>query len=252
MHTVSDFDAQQYADDVLRDGYSVINGVLSDADVRHLHAAVSSIPSGEEIRRKRSVYGIRNLLEICPAVQRLAAQPHIRQFVTPVLGDNAFAVRVIFFDKVAGANWALGWHQDSVISVSARHDVSGFVAWSCKAGVWQVQPPVEVLARMFAVRVHLDDCDVNNGPLRVIPGSHCHGWLDEEIDDWKRRGPTQICTVDRGGVVSMCPLTLHASSASESVGHRRVIHIEYACDDLPGVLDWNNRIGSERAAAPSR
>jgi hypothetical protein len=40
----------------------------------------------------------------------------------------------------------------------------------------------------------------------------------------------------------MCPLTLHASAAAETIGHRRVIHIEYAADDLPAGLEWNGRI----------
>ncbi len=239
--------ANRYAADFHRDGYAVFNEVLSIDEVEDLSAAVSALPAGEAIRRKRGVYGVRNLLEVCPRVRQLATEPHIRRFVTPVLGEGAFAVRAIFFDKVPDANWALGWHQDSVISVAARHDMPGFVAWSQKAGVWQAQPPAEVLARMLAVRVHLDDCGEHNGPLRVIPGSHRHGWLDDEIVGWKQRGPIVTCTVSSGGVITMCPLTLHASSASQSASHRRVIHIEYANADLPGGLDWNSRIGSAEA-----
>ncbi len=237
------FDAVAYARDFKRDGFSIANDVLSPLDVERLRQVVAAIPDGEEVRRKRNVYGVRNLIEVCDEVRTLAAQPQIRKFVIPVLGEGAFAVRAIFFDKVPGANWALGWHQDSVISVKERHDVEGFVAWAKKAGVWQVQPPAEVLAKMVAVRIHLDDCHPGNGPLRVIPGSHQHGWLDDEMDEWKTRGPIIACSVDCGGVVTMCPLTLHASSASENAYHRRVIHLEYACDDLPEDLDWNNRIG---------
>ncbi|MBM4004025.1 MAG: phytanoyl-CoA dioxygenase family protein, partial [Planctomycetes bacterium] len=72
--------------------------------------------------------------------------------------------------------------------------------------MWQVQPPAEILAQMIAVRVHLDDCGANNGRLRVLPGSHRFGWLDDELDDWKRRVPEVVCTVRSGGVVTMCPL----------------------------------------------
>ena len=242
MHDPRESDASQYAADFRLEGYAIFNRVLPQGEIDQLVSAIDLIPDGPEVRRKRGVYGIRNLLEICPAVQRLAADPRIRRFVTPILGGSAFAVRAIFFDKVPGANWALGWHQDSVISVGAQHEVPGFVAWSRKAGVWQVQPPHEVLARMIAIRVHLDDCRTDNGPLRVIPGSHVHGWLDDELDDWKRRVPQVLCLVNRGGVVAMCPLVLHASAASKSIEHRRVIHLEYACDELPGDLDWNNRI----------
>ena len=167
-----------------------------------------------------------------------------------MLGDGAFAVRAIFFDKVPGANWSLFWHQDNVIAVKERRDVPGFVAWSQKAGVWQVQPPAEVLAQMVAVRVHLDDCGPANGPLRVLPGSHRFGWLDEQLDEWKRRVPEVVCTAASGGVVAMCPLTLHASAASETASHRRVIHIEYAAAELPAGLQWNNRILPEGSSAP--
>ncbi|MGH7136010.1 MAG: phytanoyl-CoA dioxygenase family protein, partial [Pirellulales bacterium] len=183
-----------------------------------------------------------NLLEICPAARSLATKPSVRRFATAVLGDNAFAVRAIFFDKVSDANWSLFWHQDNVIAVEQRRDVSGFVGWSQKAGVWQVQPPAEVLAQMVAVRVHLDDCGPDNGPLRVLPGSHRFGWLDDELDDWKSRVAEVVCTVRCGGIVAICPLTLHASAACGAVGHRRVIHIEYAAAELPAGLDWNNRI----------
>ncbi len=237
-----EFDGDRFASAFFRDGYSVHDGVISIEEVQSLREAVATLPNRAEVRKKSSVYGVRNLLEICPQVRSLAATPSVRQFATAVFGPDAFAVRAIFFDKVPDANWSLFWHQDNVIAVKERHDTPGFVGWSQKAGVWQVQPPAEILAQMVAVRIHLDDCGANNGPLRVIPGSHRSGWLDDQLDDWKARVPEVVCKVRCGGVVTMCPLTLHASAPSEAVGHRRVIHIEYAATDLPAKLEWNNRI----------
>src|SRR5215469_16844313 len=115
MENTAEFDAECYARDFSRDGYSVHEDVVPTEHVARLRDAVARIPSGEEVRRKRAVYGVRNLLEICPEVRWLAGQPYIRQFVSPVLGTSAFAVRAIFFDKVPGANWSLFWHQDNVI-----------------------------------------------------------------------------------------------------------------------------------------
>jgi hypothetical protein len=242
MSSLTDFDASRYAASFHRDGYFICDDVIYLQDVEDLRRAVSALPNREEVRRKRSVYGVRHLLEICPAARILATNPGVRRFATAVLGDNAFAVRAIFFDKVPDANWSLCWHQDNVIAVKERRDVPGFVAWSQKAGVWQVQPPFEILAEMIAVRVYLDDCGPDNGPLRVLPGSHRFGWLDDRLDDWKSRVPEVTCTVRCGGVVAMCPLTLHASGASVAASHRRVIHIEYAAAELPAGLRWNNRI----------
>lgn len=241
MKGLTDFDVGQYATTFRREGYFIREDVISCQEVEELRRAIAALPVGQEVRRKRSVYGVRNLLEICPAVQSLAVNESVRRFATAVLGDDAFAVRAIFFDKVPDANWSLCWHQDNVIAVKERRAVSGFVAWSQKAGVWQVQPPAEILAQMVAVRVHLDDCGPDNGPLRVIPGSHRFGWLDDKLDAWKSRVPEVVCTVRCGGVVAICPLTLHASAASRVVGHRRVIHIEYAAAELPAGLQSNNR-----------
>jgi ectoine hydroxylase-related dioxygenase (phytanoyl-CoA dioxygenase family) len=100
---------------------------------------------------------------------------------------------------------------------------------------------------MVAVRVHLDDCGPDNGPLRVLPGSHRHGWVEDQLAHWKQTAPEITCTVGVGGIVIMCPTILHASSRSVSPSHRRVIHIEFANEELPGGLEWNQRIAPTTA-----
>jgi hypothetical protein len=235
---LSEFDSSSYAACFEHDGYALLPRVLSHATVERLRVAIDRVPPGEAVRRKRSVYGVRNLMDLVPEVAQLAVSPEVWQFVTPILGTGAFATRAILFNKTPDANWALGWHQDSVIAVAEQVDTPGFIAWGRKAGVWQVQPPAEILARMLALRIHLDDCRADNGALRVIPGSHRHGWLDGEIADWKARGAV-TCEVPAGALLAMCPLTLHASSRAERPANRRVIHIEYASEPLPNGLVWH-------------
>jgi uncharacterized UPF0146 family protein len=236
------FDPKEYAQQFRDRGFAVFPRLLAEAEVDRLRRAIEAIPDCDAVRRKRNVYGVRNLLDLSPDVCRLARLPEIRALVTPLLGEEAFAARAIFFDKVSGANWALGWHQDRVIAVAEKGDARGFLAWGQKAGVWQVQPPPEIMAAMVAVRVHLDDCHADNGPLRVLPGSQCNGWLDNEIDRWKRDVEPVTCLADAGGALTMCPLILHASSKAESPSHRRVIHIEFASQELPGGLQWHRRV----------
>ncbi len=231
-----------YIDQIREDGFAIVGGVVSSETVGHLRTAISSLPEGEEIRRRTNVYGIRNLLDVSAEIRKLAAAAEICELVAPVLGPQCFAVRATFFDKVPEANWKLQWHQDSVISVRDRVETPGFTAWSRKAGVLQVQPPDEVLYEMLAVRVHLDDCSDRNGPLRVLSGSHTKKWPLEEIPECKSEFREVVCKVDEGGVLVMRPLVLHASSSSEVPEHRRVIHIEYANRELPGALEWQQRI----------
>ncbi len=191
--------------------------------------------------------GIRNLLDI-PLIADLAERASVRGLVEPILGHDAFPVRAILFDKTPVANWKVSWHQDLTVAVTKRIDVPGYGPWSEKAGVWHVQPPAAVLQGMLAVRVHIDESGVTNGPLRVLPGSHRVGKLrDADIPAWRARIAEQICAVPRGGVVLMRPLLLHASSPALEPQHRRVIHIEFASARLAPGLEW--RWAKDRARA---
>ena len=223
-------------------GFAIVDDVLDTSQVEHYREAISSIEIGQEVRRKAEVYGIRNLLGVCSEVRSLATTPQVRELVEPILGTECFAVRATFFDKVSTANWNVGLHQDCFITVQHRIDTNGFGPWSQKACVIQVRPPEDVLKGMLAVRIHLDDCRRNNGALRILAGSHIRHWSQEEVSRCRTRFPEQICEVSLGGVLAMRPLALHASSASEAPDHRRVIHIEFANQELPNGLEWKNRI----------
>lgn len=92
----------------------------------------------------------------------------------------------------------------------------------------------EILAHLgeeqvTALRLHLDDSREDNGPLRVLPGTHELGVLDDAAVQQLARVRTAVpCVVERGGVLMMRPLLVHASSRSQSGRPRRVLHIEYA------------------------
>lgn len=186
-------------------------------------------------------YGKRNLLDH-PDVLALVTHPDIASIVGDVLGPDAFAVRAILFDKLEGRNWHVGWHQDQAIAIKERAKVNGFGPTSVKDGVPHTRASVQVLEHMLAVRLHLDDCGPDNGPLRCVPGSHTLGRLnpDQSLEHKQRLGE-QTCNVSRGGVLLMRPLCLHASSPAKTPRHRRVIHIEFAGCELPDPLAWHER-----------
>jgi ectoine hydroxylase-related dioxygenase (phytanoyl-CoA dioxygenase family) len=186
--------------------------------------------------------GHRNLLSR-PEVTALCRHPGIAALVRKVLGPHAFACKATLFDKTPQANWKVAWHQDLAIAVHGEARPPGWKAWSLKAGVLHAQPPRTVLDNMLALRLHLDDCNASNGALRLIPGSHRDGRLDEAATEaWKARNTGLRCDVQAGGVLLMRPLILHASSAGDSPAQRRVLHLEFAAQDLPEDLDWAKRI----------
>ncbi|HEV2690080.1 MAG TPA: phytanoyl-CoA dioxygenase family protein [Bryobacteraceae bacterium] len=223
-----------------RVGFAIVPEVVGVDDVKRLIAALHACADDDGLRvRRGQMYAARNLLTRVPAVAELAASSVIRSLVEQVLGSGAKVVRGLLFDKTPGANWKVVWHQDLSIAVWERIDVGGFGPWSMKSGVQHVQPPARVLEQMLTVRVHLDDCFEDNGPLLVLPASHDQGVLSPaQIAQWRQRAAPASCIVCAGGVVLMRPLLLHASSAAITPRHRRVIHLEYAAQEQPGGLQW--------------
>jgi hypothetical protein len=228
---------------VLREkGFLVVPRLLGVPDVEHLKTELSLVARADGVRCRGETYAIRNLLEACPAVRTLAESPQIRSLVDPVLGNGAFPVRSLLFDRTAEANWLVPWHQDMTICVAEKRDVPRYGPWSIKAGQWHVQPPITVLDAMLSVRIHLDHCDELNGALRVIPGTHNQGRLNaNDIQRAEEICGTSICSVESGGALVLKPLLVHASSAARNPVHRRVVHIDFANCNLHGGVSWQTR-----------
>jgi len=172
--------------------------------------------------------------------------------MTEIAGAAAAAelrpVRVIRFDKAADANWFVPWHQDRTVAMDRRDEAApGFGPWSTKAGVPHAEAPASLLARMLTVRLHLDDCPVENGPLLVVPGSHgLHrdGQRPEDVD-----ARAVACTARAGDCVLMRPLLWHASRKATKPAHRRVLHVEFGPQSPGAGLQWADGPHDARVAA---
>ena len=215
-----------------RDGFELVEHRIDQDAVESLRLAMAQLPS-----RHRG--GVRNLLRDSETIAALASSESLKSLADAALGADAFPVRGLFFDKSPDANWKVPWHQDTAIAVAERIEMPGFIGWSVKDDVPHVHPPTGILERMVALRIHLDDCGRDNGTLRVLPGSHRDGKLDDAaIDHWRQTTAEVSCCAASGDVLLMRTLLLHASSPVKSPSRRRVIHLEYACETLPGGLKW--------------
>jgi ectoine hydroxylase-related dioxygenase (phytanoyl-CoA dioxygenase family) len=227
------------------DGYVILEHLVPVDLVQALVQSIESldpVDDSQAVRRRRNAtFAIRNAISVLPHASLLASASPLQTIIEHVLGPNARIVRSILFDKNPEANWTVPWHQDTTIAVKQRIETEGFGPWSVKAGVCHVRPPTEVLEKMLTARVHLDDCDAANGALKVVPGSHRHGLLDDAAESRCRAStPPVICEARLAGVLLMRPLLLHASSPAESPRHRRVLHLEFASEPLPNGLQWHD------------
>jgi len=182
--------------------------------------------------------GSRNLLTQ-PQCRDIAVQLKARLVEADLLDPASVAVQCTLFDKTADRNWLVALHQDTSIPASASPPDAALPV-SIKEGEPYVQPPAEVLESLLAVRVHLDDCGVDAGPLRVVPGSHRAGRLgDAEARALRDIHGEVTCTAARGDALAMRPLLLHASSRARAPVRRRVLHFLFGPARLPHGLVWN-------------
>jgi len=187
---------------------------------------------------------IRDVFDAGGAYEALARIPALRRLASDALGEMAWPVRASLFAKSKASNWSVPWHQDRVVWLRERHAVAGFHAWSEKGGILRASAPEAVLSRMLALRVHLDPCDRDAGPLEVLPGTHrqihdaaCRDRMSAEI------APIRL-TAGAGDVLLMRPLLVHRSARASRPTTRRILHVEFASRSLPGLLRW--RYGPRR------
>ena len=155
------------------------------------------------------------------------------------LSDKARPVRAVLFDKSEEANWSTGWHQDRTIAVRQRRDTAGYGHWSAKGGAIHVEPPFKILRGMITVRAHLDDCDADNAPLLIAPGSHQLGRVPiAAINDAAARLGTTCCLAQAGDIWAYATPILHASDRAKQPRRRRVLQVDFSASPLAGGLEW--------------
>jgi ectoine hydroxylase-related dioxygenase (phytanoyl-CoA dioxygenase family) len=203
-------------------GFAVIPGVLDARETESFLAAL------RDTALSRSKAGIRHLLGH-QATAAIAHDPRLMAVACDVLGPKATPFHATLFDKSPDANWLVVWHQDTALPLREKRESFGWGPWSVKQGVIYAHAPATALQKVLALRIHLDDSTMANGPLRVLPGTHERGVLsDDSIQESVSRIPAIDCPVAKGGILIMRPLIVHSSSKSQTEMPRRVLHIEYA------------------------
>jgi Phytanoyl-CoA dioxygenase (PhyH) len=232
-------------------GFALVPGVFSAAAMenvaRDISAALATeLADGSTIYGgSGTVYASRNVLMLWPPAGQAWRQPPLPSILSAMLGQEYGLVRALYFDKPPDQTWALPWHKDLTIAVRDNQvQSSHFRKPTTKAGVPHIEAPVDVLRTMLTCRIHLDEVTEENGPLKVIPGSHRTGkTLALEAD------PPETILSRQGDVLLMRPLLAHCSNRShpDTRQHRRILHLEFAGSPrLPDRFLWHDFIPGNR------
>jgi hypothetical protein len=224
------------------DGFIVIDDVYSAPEIDAIGALLESADcTNQNFRKTTDLFAIRQFLKEIPGMADLIFKDNLRSLIARHMGTDYFVVKSIYFDKPELSNWMVPWHQDITISVDRRQELDSFHGWTAKSGQYSVCPPVSYLENICTLRIHLDDTDADNGALKIVPGSHSKGIIRLETISHHLENPTLV-PISKGGIMLMKPLLIHASEKSTNSNKRRVIHIEFSNRELPGFLQWSERM----------
>ncbi|MFL6708283.1 MAG: phytanoyl-CoA dioxygenase family protein [Massilia sp.] len=217
-----------------QDGYAVIAQLLTASECATISAALAGTADPS--------IGSRNLLDL-PWCKALAHTLGSHPAIASHLPQEARAVQCTYFEKSQDQNWLVPIHQDLSIPVQERIAHERLSGWSVKEGGMFVHAPEAVLAELVAVRLHIDDCGIDDGPLKVVPGSHLAGKLSNASALAKRdQLGEHACPVVQGGALLLRPLLLHASSKASGSSRRRVLHFVFGPKELPFGLRWQHAV----------
>ena len=212
--------------------------MYSDSEITALVSCIENASAEKGLAESSTnLFAIRQVIRKIPELKPLLFTEKLYELLQSVFDTSYFLTKAIYFDKPSESNWFVAYHQDLSISVDRKFDVSNYKNWTFKKGQFGVQPPLDILENSVTVRVHLDKTEKENGALKVIPTSHKKGVYRPETIDWNLE-TEHICEVEKGGIMLMKPLTLHASERTTNHKQRRVLHLEFSTKQLANPLQW--------------
>jgi len=207
-------------------GYLHARGVFDAEELEELRGAIDrileSVAGTEHDRNHRwqavaqeaVLKGFHDVQYHDAAFTRAAAQPRLVAILTELLGPNVQLHHTKMLVKPPAQGASFPMHQDYPYFPHERHSV-------------------------VAASVHLDDTDLENGCLRVVPGSQGLGPLEATGPSRSLETPLEDglpVPARAGDVLFFNYLTIHGSGVNASSRTRRNVLFQYRDPEDPPVL----------------
>ncbi len=185
-------------------------------------------------------YSINGWQAQCAGMYDMIMEPRILDYVEDLLGENLVCWGAHFFCKMPGDVRQVSWHQD--------------------ASYWPLSP-----SKTVTVWLAIDDADVENGAMTVIPGSHVHGQIDfddsaaeehnvlnQSVNDATNYGGDPVALTMKAGQISLhTDLLLHGSEPNQSERRRCGLTMRFVPPDVHAHDGWNRRAITCRGSDPT-
>jgi len=227
---------EQQARDFVEQGYAVFPGALAGEALALLRDECDAFVAREDARmddlgvdtigisHRGKRYFANECQRVVPALRGVLFSETMAELCRATLGDTAY----FFFDQyvVKGPEGGLpfSWHQDSgyVVGNGGPPDHAPYITCWCP----------------------LDDATVENGTVRLMPGSHRGGILHHDRQPGSNDlvgAPAEtegvIVEAKAGDIVAFSSLLLHATGANRTDRARRVYLAQYTPEAMlnPGT-----------------
>ena len=168
----------------------------------------------------KNSYAINGWHRTCKGIYDLLIDGRILDYVEDLLGPNLVSRMTHYFSKMPGDGKRVAYHQD--------------------ASYWPLTP-----SKTVTVWLAIDDVDLENGPMEVIPGSHLHGQipfdhsapeennvLKQSVHDAERFGDPVPFVMKAGQISIHSDLSLHGSRPNTSRRRRCGLTLRYMPPDV--------------------
>lgn len=185
-------------------------------------------------------YSINGWQARCVGIYDLVTHPRMLDYVEDLLGPNLICWATHYFAKMPGDGKRVNWHQD--------------------ASYWPLTP-----SKTVTVWLAIDDADVENGAMQVIPASHVHGQLDFEESSPEENsvlsqavrtpesyGEAPVAFEMKAGQMSLhTDLLLHGSEPNLSHRRRCGLTMRFVSPDVRELKGWRRNSIIARGTDPS-
>lgn len=182
----------------------------------------------EAEKKGHNSYSINGWQKYCAGIYDLVIEPRILDYVQDLLGEDLICWGTHYFCKMPGDEKQVNWHQD--------------------ASYWPLTP-----SKTVTVWLAIDDADVENGAMEVIPKSHTYGQvpyeqstaedknvLGQSVRGVEQFGEAPVAFEMKAGQISLhTDLLLHGSKPNLSTRRRCGLTMRFVPPDVRALKGWN-------------
>jgi phytanoyl-CoA hydroxylase len=206
----------------IEDGFFIRENAFSEAEVDQLTGWIDQyVKSHDDELTKVGTEGISRANEITFTSHLASKDPQIMRFVSQ---EHLVGLASELIDK----NVALYWDQAVYKKPGTKKDFP----WHQDNGYTPIEPE-----QYLTCWIALEDADVENGCIWVLPGSHKNGLVHHEMTDigyncYNGEDPGVPAPVKKGGMVVFSSLTFHKSGPNLSQDRiRKGYIVQYTTPD---------------------